>query len=48
VLVSYVSRRQNGRWRTLVSNFGTHKNRVGILIDKTLKDGVVDVKRQGV
>jgi hypothetical protein len=24
-----------------------NKNGVGILIDKTLKDGVVDVKRQG-
>jgi hypothetical protein len=25
----------------------SNKNGVGILIDKTLKDGVVDVKRQG-
>ncbi|AQK67535.1 Craniofacial development protein 2 [Zea mays] len=58
VLISFVSRRQNGRgkkrrrWRTLVSSFGTqekvaNKNGVGILIDKSLKDGVVDVKRQG-
>jgi hypothetical protein len=25
----------------------TNKNRVGIVLDKSLKDGVVDIKRQG-
>jgi len=46
VLISYVSRRQNGRgkkrrrWRTLVSSFGTQEKVAN-------KNGVVDVKRQG-
>jgi hypothetical protein len=46
VLISFVSRRQNGRgkkrrrWRTLVSSFGTQEKVAN-------KNGVVDVKRQG-
>jgi hypothetical protein len=57
VLVSYVSRRQNGRgkseggkqhwFQTFVLRNSGKKNGVGILIDKILKDGVVDVKRHG-
>jgi hypothetical protein len=31
----------------MVLRNSANKNGVGILIDKTLKDGVVDVKRQG-
>jgi hypothetical protein len=52
-----VFRRQNGSgkrqrsWKIPVSNFGTgttaNKNRVAIVLDKSFKDGVVDIKRQG-
>jgi hypothetical protein len=49
-----VFRRLNGRvrrlrrWRIRVSNCGTQeRNGVGILIDKSLKNGVVAVRRQG-
>jgi exonuclease III len=57
-LISYVFRRLNERvrrlrrWRIRVSNCGTQKkkqsrNGIGILIDKSLKNGVVAVRRQG-
>jgi hypothetical protein len=57
VLKSYVSRRQNVRaksegggehwFQTMVLRNSGKQKGVGILIDNTLKDGVVDVKRQG-
>jgi exonuclease III len=57
VLISCVQERKwKGQKAKKVENIGSklwysgtvaNKNGVGILIDKTLKDGVVDVKRQG-
>jgi hypothetical protein len=35
------------RFQTLVHRPTTNKNGVGIVLDKSLKDGVVDIKRQG-
>jgi hypothetical protein len=38
---------ENTGFKLWYSGIVANKNGVGILIDKTLKDGVVDVKRQG-
>jgi exonuclease III len=38
---------ENTGFKLWYSGTVANKNGVGILIDKTLKDGVVDVKRQG-
>jgi hypothetical protein len=38
---------ENTGFKLWYSGTVTNKNRVGILIDKTLKNGVVDIKRQG-
>jgi hypothetical protein len=57
-LIFYVFRKLNGRvrrlrrWRIQALNCGTRekkqsRNGVGILIDKSLKNGVVTVRRQG-
>jgi hypothetical protein len=37
----------NTGFKLWYSGIVANKNGVGILIDKTLKDGVVDIKRQG-
>ena len=38
---------ENTGFKLWDSGIVANKNGVGILIDKTLKDGLVDVKRQG-